>query len=136
MHGQAQHEARDVAAESNLQITQSPNENRPIEYLRAGPLALDGSQRTAWLHGNEIKLTRGEFDLLWILTRYAGRIVSRRLIIPHLRGIPYDGLDRSVDIVVARLRKKLGDHEREGQLIKSIHGVGYMLACESMDAEI
>ncbi len=118
----------------NQVVVESAPKRPIVETVQIGKLVLVRTLRTARLGGSELKLTCGEFTLLWILARNAGRIVSRKQIIPFLRGIPYDGLDRSVDVVVARLRKKLGDRGREAQLIKSIHGVGYMMVAEPMEA--
>ncbi len=68
--------------------------------------------------------------MLWLLARRAGHAVARREICSRLRGFPYDGLDRTVDLRVARLRRKLGDDARHPRLIKSIRGEGYMLVRE------
>ena len=72
-------------------------------------------------------MTSTEFDLLWLLALNPGQIVTRDQIYRELRGIEYNGLDRSIDLRIARLRKKLGDNGRHPQHIKSIRSLGYLL---------
>ncbi len=96
--------------------------------LQVGRLFVDAASRRAEMDGEPITLTTAEFDLLWLLASNAGEIVSRDRIYRELRGIEYDGLDRSMDLRVARLRKKLGDDGKRPRLIKSVRGTGYLLA--------
>ncbi len=93
-----------------------------------GDLVVDSTNRVASLDGALLDLTTAEFDLLWLLARHAGETLDRERIYEELRGIEWDGLDRSIDLRVARLRKKLGDDARNPRRIKSIRGVGYLLA--------
>lgn len=93
-----------------------------------GVLVIDASTRQCWLAGKEIELTTAEFDLLWLLASNSGQVVSRSDLYYQLNGFKYDGLDRSIDLRVSRLRKKLHDDSSHPQLIKSVRGVGYMLA--------
>ncbi|HAB63971.1 MAG TPA: DNA-binding response regulator, partial [Pseudomonas sp.] len=66
--------------------------------VQYGPLVVDNALREAWLRGEGIELTGAEFDLLWLLTSNPGRIMSREQIFSELRGIEYDGQDRSIDV--------------------------------------
>ncbi|WP_442957735.1 response regulator, partial [Polaromonas sp.] len=66
--------------------------------LEFGRLVIDSAMREAWLGEQSIELTSAEFDLLWLLTVNAGRILSREEIFNALRGIEYDGQDRSIDV--------------------------------------
>lgn len=93
-----------------------------------GDLVVDSTNRVATLDGAPLDLTTAEFDLLWLLARHAGQTLDRETIYDELRGIEWDGLDRSIDLRVARLRRKLGDDARNPRRIKSIRGVGYLLA--------
>lgn len=95
--------------------------------LDLGWLVADASSRVVRVRDEEIDLTSSEFDLLWCLGEKAGQIVTRDHIFTRLFGVEYDGLGRSVDQRVARLRKKLGDDGRTPQRIKSIRSVGYLL---------
>ena len=96
--------------------------------FRVGPLAIDPSRRCATLAGASLDLTDNEFDLLHLLARNPGVILSRDSISRRLRGFPHDGRDRTIDLRVVRLRRKLGDDARRPQLIKSVRGCGYLLA--------
>lgn len=81
--------------------------------------------------GKPVKLTTAEFDLVWLLATNAGTVISREQMYEKLHGVTYDGVDRSIDLRVSRLRKKVGDDPNLPHLIKSIRGVGYLLAAES-----
>ena len=81
--------------------------------------------------GDQCELTTAEFDLLWQLALHAGTVVARDELYQQLHGMRYDGLDRSIDLRVSRLRRKLGDDPTHPQRIKSVRGVGYILATDS-----
>jgi len=95
--------------------------------IELGPLVIDFSNRSVRMEGHFVETTTAEFDLLWLLARHAGEILRRGRIYSELRGIDYDGIDRSIDLRIARLRKKLGDVGDRPRVIKSVRGVGYML---------
>lgn len=100
----------------------------PHRRIAVGRIVIDSGCRTVTNGGREVELTTAEFDLLWLLALRCGHIVTRDEIYSSLRGIEYDGLDRSIDLRVARLRRKLGDDGRRPRLIKSVRGSGYLLA--------
>ncbi len=91
-------------------------------------LVIDASSRTVLLRGDSVELTTAEFDLLWLLAEHVGAVVDREIIYQQLHGVRYDGTDRSIDLRVSRLRKKLLDDPQIPKRVKSIRGVGYMLA--------
>lgn len=91
-------------------------------------LNIDASRREVLVSGEPVELTTLEFDLLWLLASNVGQVLSRNDIYQQLHGFQYDGLDRSVDLCVSRLRKKLGDDSTNPQRIKSIRAVGYLLS--------
>ena len=94
--------------------------------LRFGPLVVDNAMREAWLDENSVELTSAEFDLLWLLCSNAGRVLSREEIFSQLRGIEYDGQDRSIDVRVSRIRPKIGDDPMHPRLIKTVRSKGYL----------
>ena len=102
----------------------------PANRIEAGLLVVDASRRSAELAGESLDLTTAEFDLLWLLAQHIGQVLSRSDIYQELHGFHYDGVDRSIDLRVSRLRKKLGDDPHKPQRIKSVRGVGYMLSVE------
>ncbi|VXA79684.1 Transcriptional regulatory protein RstA (fragment) [Aeromonas salmonicida] len=100
----------------------------PETTVRFGKLEIVPSARTILLNGREILLTTAEFDLLWLLASNAGEVLSRDELMSKLRGINYDGIDRSMNVRIARLRKKLGDDPEQPQRIKTVRGKGYLFS--------
>ncbi len=99
--------------------------------LQFGPLVIDSALREAWLREELIELTGAEFDLLWLLASNGGRILSREEIFAQLRGIEYDGQDRSIDVRISRIRPKIGDDPEHPRLIKTVRGKGYLFVSEA-----
>ena len=89
--------------------------------------------RVVRLGEESIPLTDTEFDLLWLLAEKAGSIVSRDELFRNLRGFAHDGLDRSVDMTVSRLRRRLGDDAANPARIKSVRGKGYLFSTADWD---
>jgi len=94
--------------------------------MRFGQLRIDCETREATLREARIDLTTAEFDLLVLLAGRAGQILSRDDLLQALRGIQFDGLDRSIDARISRLRRKLGDLAEEPERIKTVRGKGYL----------
>lgn len=99
---------------------------REMTRLVFGPLVVDHARREAWLHEELIDLTGAEFDLLWLLSSNAGRVLSREEIFNSLRGIEYDGQDRSIDVRISRIRPKIGDDPDLPRIIKTVRSKGYL----------
>jgi two-component system response regulator RstA len=91
-----------------------------------GSLIIDNAMREAWLGDDDIELTSAEFDLLWLLASNAGRVLSREEIFSALRGISYNGQDRSIDVRVSRIRPKIGDDPDHPRRIKTVRSRGYL----------
>ncbi|WP_275288461.1 winged helix-turn-helix domain-containing protein [Halomonas elongata] len=89
-------------------------------------LEIDSGTREAWLGGERIDLTSAEFDLLWLLASHAGSVLTREEIFAQLRGIKYDGQDRSIDVRVSRIRPKIGDDPHHPHRIKTVRSKGYL----------
>lgn len=89
-------------------------------------LMIDHSAREVKLEGRHVDLTSAEFDLLWLLASNAGKILSREEIFEQLRGIEYDGQDRSIDVRVSRIRPKIGDDPVNPRRIKTVRSKGYL----------
>ncbi|MGO1001560.1 winged helix-turn-helix domain-containing protein [Lysobacter sp. CA196] len=94
--------------------------------LRFGQLCIERDTREVTLYERRIELTTAEFDLLALLADRAGQILSRDDLLRNLRGINFDGLDRSIDGRISRLRRKLGDLAEEPERIKTVRGRGYL----------
>ena len=108
---------------------EAPVENQ--RRLEFGPLVIDSAMREVWLRGASVELTSAEFDLLWLLAANAGRILSREEIFTALRGIEYDGQDRSIDVRISRIRPKIGDDPMHPRLIKTVRSKGYLFVAEA-----
>lgn len=98
--------------------------------ITVGELKVNAGRREAHLGKKEIELTTVEFDLLWYLTDHAGTVVSRNDIHLALYNTEYDGLDRSIDVYVSRIRQKLGDDPADPRFLKTVRGVGYLFVGE------
>lgn len=93
-------------------------------------LHINAATREVILHNENIKLTTSEFDLLWFLASHAGTILSRDELYKNLSGFEYDGMDRSMDIRISKLRKLLDDDCEQPKLIKTIRGKGYLFSAD------
>ena len=98
------------------------------DELEFGNFRISQATRNAHLGEDIIDLTTAEFDLLWLLARHAGNILSRDDLLQELRGIGFDGLDRSIDARISRLRRKLGDDPENPTRIKTVRGKGYLFS--------
>ncbi|WP_193074883.1 response regulator transcription factor [Pseudomonas sp. FME51] len=105
----------------------------PVTRLTFGALVIDSVRREAWLNSELIDLTGAEFDLLWLLASNAGRILSREETFVALRGIEYDGQDRSIDVRISRIRPKIGDDPDMPRLIKTVRSKGYLFVAPEPD---
>lgn len=112
--GAATPSAATVSGQSNLPPAPEP--------IVRGPLSIDVANHSVTLRGEELDLTPKEFDLLVLLAGNPGRAFSRDFLLERLWGYVYDGVDRTVDTHIVRLRKKLGPI---GEQITTVWGVGY-----------
>lgn len=99
--------------------------------LEFGQLKLSQSAREAYFAGQLVELTSYEFDLLWMLAKNAGQTVRREAIHKQIIGREYDGLDRTVDVRVSHLRRKLGDNADTPFRIKTVWGKGYLFVADA-----
>lgn len=99
--------------------------------ISIGGLSIDTHSRTVMLFGVVIALSSHEYDVLQVLAKNVGQAMSRESLIERIRGIEYDGFDRSVDICISRLRRKLQDDPDVPRRIKTLRGVGYMLTADA-----
>ncbi len=102
--------------------------------VQLGALRISETSREVWLDGKSVALTTQEFDLLSLLAHRAGQLVSRDEVFRVMRGIDYDGIDRSIDGRVSKLRRKLGDDAAAPTRIKTVWGKGYLLVPDAWQA--
>jgi len=98
-----------------------------------GQLTIDANSRTTTLAGAKMAISSNEFDVLWQLAQAADNLVSRKELVIQRRGIDYDGFDRSIDILVSRIRKKLGDDASNPYRIKTVWGKGYLFVKDAWE---
>jgi len=101
--------------------------------LRFGQLKILRDAKTVFYRDEMIPVTANEFDVLWLLASQAGKVIRREELVTQLRGIEYDGFDRSIDIRVSRLRKKLYDNTEHPFRIKTIWAKGYLFSPEAWE---
>jgi len=97
-----------------------------VERMEVGDVEMDTGARAVTRDGVPVRLTAMEFDVLEVLLRNAGRVVARENLVEEVLGRKYSPYDRSIDVHVSNLRKKLGHKAGDLERIKSIRQVGYL----------
>jgi two-component system response regulator CpxR len=119
---------RELAARLRAVLRRARGEgHEALTDLRNGPIALRAASRSVSIDGQPVALTATEFDLLVLLLREAGRVVSKERISQSVLGRPLGPFDRSIDVHVSNLRRKLGDAPDGDSPITTIHRSGYLL---------
>ena len=104
-----------------------------LNRLTFGKLCIDANSRTTTILGDKVAISSNEFDVLWQLAEAADNVVSRKDLVVQRRGIEYDGFDRSIDILISRIRKKLGDDASNPYRIKTVWGKGYLFVKDAWE---
>lgn len=115
-----QHSQQPAREESPMLLTRNA--------LHFGLLCIDPANRQVTLGAEDIPLSTSDFDLLWELATHAGQIMDREALLKTLRGVSYDGMDRSIDVAISRLRRKLYDNALDPFRIKTVRNKGYLFA--------
>jgi two-component system, OmpR family, response regulator RegX3 len=124
--------AREVAARIRA-VLRRAGETKPVappknEALEVGPVRVDRDRRTASVAGEEIDLTRKEFELLELLMREAGSVITRERLIDEVWDTNWFGSTKTLDVHVSSLRRKLGDDSQNPRFIHTVRGVGFRFA--------
>jgi len=99
------------------------------DVIKVGDVELDPARRSVHHHGKPVELTSVEFGLLQVLLREAGRVVTREALVDEVLGRKFSPFDRSIDMHVSKVRKKLGDGDSDTEdHIKTVRGAGYIFA--------
>jgi len=98
------------------------------EVVQVGDIELDPATRIVRQNGKPVDLTSVEFNLLHVLLREAGRVVTREHLVDAVLSRKFSPFDRSIDMHVSKVRKKLGDSDNGSDHIKTVRGVGYIFA--------
>ncbi len=107
--------------------TRAVDKDAALAELVVGPLRVDPNTRTAAFGDRPLSLTPVEYDLLYALARAKGRIKTREALIEDIRDRHYDVFDRSIDVHISALRKKMGDDAKNPRFIRTVRAAGYML---------
>ena len=123
-------EPRELLAriQSVFRRTQSPGQL--VETLLFDNLSINKLKQEVILNGSSIVLSTTEYEALLLFAENPGRELDRDFLVENLRGIRWQSYDRSIDVLVSRLRLKLGDTPAKTNYIKTVHGVGYMFIGE------
>ena len=104
------------------------------QRISFGELIINNGARSVTLAGELVDLTSAEYDLLWLLASNAGKALAREDIFSKLRGIEYDGQDRSIDVRISRIRPKIGDDPDSPRIIKTVRSKGYLFVKDGGNA--
>ena len=115
---------RELVARVKALLRRTSTAEQPHEIIRAGPLAIDVHRHEVTCAGREISLTATEFRILQLLATRAGRVLSRDQIIDSALGRDSSVFDRTVDVHITAIRRKLG---RDADLVETVRGFGYKL---------
>jgi DNA-binding response OmpR family regulator len=118
-------EPRELVARVETLMRRSREAPGARRLAAAGGLVLETATRRVTLRGEPVELTAAEFELLRILMEGRGRVFSRDALLRKLRGIDSSIYDRSIDMLVSRVRRKLADDSRSPRFIKTLRGAGY-----------
>ena len=117
---------RELAARVRAVLRRLPGERGP-EKIEYGALSVNFLKHEAFLEGKPLGLTPVEFKVLGALVKEPGRVFSRAQIIEKALGHDFDGFDRTIDVHILKLRRKLEPDPRHPRFIKTVYGAGYKL---------
>ena len=121
-------EPRELLARVKALLRRLGDDIAPAELLSFGRLVLDLGARQARLDGQPCDLTAHQFDLLVVLARAAGRVLTRDQIMDALKGHALEAFDRSIDVHVSRIRGAIEDDPKNPQRVLTVRGAGYLFA--------
>jgi len=121
-------QSRELVARIRAQARRGRGDAGPrAERIELGTLVIDATTMQVSVRGKPVSLTTAEFQLVHILAQRAGRVLGREQLLQLMHGSAEEAFDRSIDVVVSRVRQKLEQDPRNPRLLKTIRGVGYVL---------
>jgi two-component system alkaline phosphatase synthesis response regulator PhoP len=115
---------KELAARVRAVLRRLPGERGP-EEIKTGELSMNFAKHEAWFAGRPLDLTSVEFKLLGVLAKEPGRVFTRANLIEEALGYDFEGFDRTIDVHILNLRRKLESDPSHPKYIKTIYGVGY-----------
>jgi two-component system, OmpR family, alkaline phosphatase synthesis response regulator PhoP len=125
---------RELAARVRAVLRRLPGERGP-EKIQHGDLTVDFIKHEAYIENKPLELTPIEFKILGALVKEPGRVFSRAQIIENALGHDFDSFDRTIDVHILKLRRKLEPEPHHPRFIKTIYGAGYKLLESNLDAQ-
>jgi len=122
----------ELRSRTATRVLATEGESPPLVLACRG-LSLDVETWRVVLDGDEVELTTMELELLRALMASRGRVLSRDRLLEQLRGVGADVYDRSIDMLISRLRQKLGDDPRSPRFIKTVWRAGYQFVGEGLE---
>ena len=119
-------EPRELLARINSILRRVNEPSSLIDILEFEGLYIDKMKQEVLLDGESVHLSTTEFEALVLIAEHAGETLDREFLVENLRGIQWQSFDRSIDVLVSRLRNKLGETPERTRFIKTVHGVGYI----------
>ncbi len=127
---------RELLARLQALVRRATGQVGPTAALvRVGRLAVDFSSMRVTIGGADVPLTNGDFQLLRAFVERPGRVLSREQLLEIASGSSEDVFDRAIDVRVSRLRQKLGDDPKHPRIIRTVRGIGYLLADDGVAPE-
>ena len=118
-------EPRELLARIQSILRRVYSQNALVDILNFESLEINKLKEEVVLDGNTVSLSTSEFEALLLFANNSNKVLDREFLVENLRGITWQTYDRSVDVLVSRLRNKLGETPARTRFIKTIHGVGY-----------
>jgi len=119
-------EPRELLARINSILRRIQEPSSLVDILEFDGLLIDKMKQEVYLDKNLVHLSTTEFEALVLIADHAGSPLDREFLVENLRGIQWQSFDRSIDVLVSRLRNKLGETPENTRFIKTVHGVGYI----------
>jgi len=126
-------EPRELLARIQSVLRRSHSDAGIVDHVEFNGLTIDKTRQDVYLDDTAISLSTTEYDALLLFIEHAGETLDREFLVENLRGITWQSYDRSVDVLVSRLRGKLGETPNNTRFIKTIHGVGYKFIGKSQN---
>tara|TARA_X000001036_G_scaffold175532_2_gene166158 strand:- start:17946 stop:18641 length:696 start_codon:yes stop_codon:yes gene_type:complete len=126
-------EPRELLARINSILRRVNEPSSLIDILEFEGLHIDKMKQEVVLDGAPVHLSTTEFEALVLIAEHAGETLDREFLVENLRGIQWQSFDRSIDVLVSRLRNKLGETPERTRFIKTVHGVGYIFIASKVN---
>ena len=127
-------EPRELVARIQSVLRRS-SEDLKSGIIKFGRLVVDIEKHSVLLDGENVDLTTREFEILSLFIRNPGKVFTRDHLMDRIRGIEWEAFDRSIDVLISRLRQKLNDYPKKPLFIKTIWGTGYKFIGEEFEDE-